>query len=55
MKAIITIFVISALLTFAFANTCGGNCPSNRCPSCPCGTSANYVNIAAQCQRHSWG
>jgi hypothetical protein len=30
-----------------------GNCPSNDCDSCPCGTSSNYVDIAAACARFS--
>ena len=34
--------------------TCGGNCPSGDCVACPCGTSANTVDIAAMCAQYSW-
>ena len=37
----------------ALANTCGGNCPSNDCPSCPCGTQRSVVNIASWCSQFS--
>ena len=30
-------------------NKCGGNCPSDTCPSCPCGTTRSFTNIAAAC------
>ncbi len=33
--------------------TCGGNCPSNDCNSCPCGTATAYENIAAMCSLYS--
>jgi len=36
-------------------NTCGGNCPSNDCPSCVCGSSTDYVDIASLCAEYgSW-
>merc|ERR1712146_222209 len=33
--------------------TCGGNCPSNTCSSCDCGTSPNNVNINSYCSKYS--
>jgi len=33
--------------------TCGGNCPSNDCPSCPCGSTGAVQDIATQCARFS--
>lgn len=36
------------------ASTCGGNCPGNDCPSCPCGTSKNSLDIASWCAKYSW-
>ncbi len=46
-----------ALLTLCYlgvfrqvlGDTCGGNCPSNYCPSCPCGASPQYANIPVVC------
>ena len=40
--------------TYGLAGTCGGNCPSNTCTDCYCGTSASYVDIASWCSQHSW-
>ena len=34
-------------------NTCGGNCPSNGCSTCPCGTSPNRQDIASWCAKFS--
>eukprot|EP01113_Clastostelium_recurvatum_P037145 TRINITY_DN53_c0_g2_i2.p1 TRINITY_DN53_c0_g2~~TRINITY_DN53_c0_g2_i2.p1 ORF type:complete len:151 (+),score=30.29 TRINITY_DN53_c0_g2_i2:60-512(+) len=34
-------------------NTCGGNCPSNDCPGCPCGTARADQDVAAVCARYS--
>jgi hypothetical protein len=36
------------------ANTCGGNCPSNDCPSCPCGTTTSPQSISYWCSKYSW-
>lgn len=35
-------------------NTCGGNCPSNDCSSCPCGTSKVTVSISEWCSKYTW-
>lgn len=51
MKLFILIVLVFAI---AFADTCGGNCPSNRCASCPCGTTKVMGDISAQCARYSW-
>ena len=57
MKSYYLVFflVLAVIIPSIMANNCGGNCPSNRCPSCPCGTAKNMVDINAQCARHSWG
>jgi len=34
-------------------DSCGGNCPSSDCSTCPCGTSSNYVDIASICSQYS--
>jgi hypothetical protein len=46
-------FILLSLSLFALANTCGGNCPTNYCPSCPCGTKPSYQNIAYWCAKFS--
>jgi hypothetical protein len=38
---------------YAPETTCGGNCPSNDCSSCPCGTSSNRQNIQQWCSKFS--
>lgn len=48
------IFILALLVFFAFAESCGGNCPSGKCPSCPCGTNRKVEDIAAWCSKHSW-
>ena len=49
------LIVVLALLAFAvYADSCGGNCPSGRCPSCYCGTSKNVLDIGAWCARYGW-
>eukprot|EP01089_Gocevia_fonbrunei_P013825 TRINITY_DN3637_c0_g1_i1.p1 TRINITY_DN3637_c0_g1~~TRINITY_DN3637_c0_g1_i1.p1 ORF type:complete len:140 (-),score=24.39 TRINITY_DN3637_c0_g1_i1:40-459(-) len=54
LKAVL-VFLVVATCYYGIVNadTCGGNCPSNDCPSCPCGTSTNYVNIADICSQYS--
>jgi len=34
-------------------NTCGGNCPSNDCSSCPCGTTPNRLSVSEWCGKYS--
>lgn len=33
-----TIIMGLLAVSLAFADSCGGNCPSGKCPSCPCGS-----------------
>jgi hypothetical protein len=35
------------------ANTCGGNCPTNDCVDCPCGTKVHKVNAGKYCNIYS--
>ncbi len=49
-------FIALAVLLFAvqaFADRCGGNCPSGGCPSCPCGNSAAKVDVNHWCAQYS--
>ena len=34
-------------------NTCGGNCPSNDCNSCPCGETKKDVSVSTWCGKYS--
>eukprot|EP01123_Difflugia_compressa_P007049 TRINITY_DN19522_c0_g1_i1.p1 TRINITY_DN19522_c0_g1~~TRINITY_DN19522_c0_g1_i1.p1 ORF type:complete len:145 (+),score=12.99 TRINITY_DN19522_c0_g1_i1:54-488(+) len=49
------VFILCGLFHHALSDTCGGNCPSNDCPSgkCYCGTSTNYVDISSYCNSYS--
>lgn len=60
----VTLFAL--LAAYAFAGTtmkaglnttssnCGGNCPGYDCPSCPCGTGGNWLDINSWCAQYSW-
>mmetsp|Transcript_6687 Transcript_6687/g.18890 ORF Transcript_6687/g.18890 Transcript_6687/m.18890 type:complete len:145 (+) Transcript_6687:45-479(+) len=52
MKVIVMV-VLGVLAVSVTAGTCGGNCPSNTCGSCPCGTSSNYVDPSSYCSMYS--
>lgn len=47
------ILSLSICVSFAAANTCGGNCPSDTCTTCDCGTTPNVVDIATWCAQYS--
>lgn len=51
MKILICFALILAL---SLADTCGGNCPGGKCPSCPCGTTKNMQDIGAWCGKYGW-
>ena len=36
------------------ASNCGGNCPNNLCPSCPCGITKKIVNLGSFCNKYNW-
>lgn len=47
--------VLALLISFCMPSTCGGNCPSNTCTSCPCGTTVEHtVNVKEKCHRYNW-
>lgn len=48
------IIILSVIISFVLADTCGGNCPSGKCPSCPCGTTKNLGDISGWCAKHNW-
>ncbi|ELR15113.1 uncharacterized protein ACA1_215950 [Acanthamoeba castellanii str. Neff] len=43
--------VLLLCLPAVLADRCGGNCPSNNCNSCPCGTTPAYTDVASACRR----
>ena len=51
MKIVILFVVFVAMVN---AENCGGNCPSGKCPNCPCGTTPVEVDVNAICARYSW-
>lgn len=48
------IIVVLLLIALALADSCGGNCPSGKCPTCFCGTTKNSQDIATWCAKYSW-
>jgi len=46
--------ILLLLVVLVFADSCGGNCPSGKCPTCYCGTSKSVLDIAAWCAKYSW-
>ncbi len=48
------IIVVLVLIALALADSCGGNCPSGKCPTCFCGASKNMQDIATWCAKYSW-
>ena len=51
MKILIFFAVLFALK--GLAENCGGNCPGNKCPSCPCGRSPNRQDPSFWCAKYS--
>ncbi len=45
--------IVIVMLGCVYANTCGGNCPSNDCVDCPCGNTVHKVNANKYCQVYS--
>ena len=49
-----SVIFLSILVISVLGITCGGNCPSNDCVSCPCGTTPSPQNINYWCSQYSW-
>ncbi len=52
-KTFLFLFLTLALSNSLQETTCGGNCLSNECRSCPCGLIPKYVDIANYCSKSS--
>lgn len=48
------LILIFAFIFISTSDTCGGNCPSGKCPTCYCGTNKSMQDIAAWCDQYSW-
>jgi hypothetical protein len=48
------IAIVLLLVALALADSCGGNCPSGKCPTCYCGTAKRMEDIATWCAKYSW-
>jgi hypothetical protein len=48
------LLLFAVLLVLVLADSCGGNCPSGKCPTCYCGTSKSMQDIASWCSKYSW-
>ena len=56
MRAVFALVLVAVFFGAAvIADTCGGNCPSDDCPSgqCLCGSSTNYVDVGSYCSQFS--
>ena len=53
MRLIATVALLFCFAQQILANTCGGNCPSNTCDDCKCGTEKNMVAAAEWCAKWS--
>ena len=43
------IVALAVLMVFVTATTCGGNCPSDDCPRCPCGEEPKHFSGSHEC------
>jgi hypothetical protein len=48
------LLILVLLVALVFADSCGGNCPSGKCPTCYCGNTKSVQDIAAWCGKYSW-
>jgi len=53
MRIIVVAALILGFTLQVAANSCGGNCPSNTCDDCKCGTTKNPVSAADWCAKWS--
>lgn len=49
-----TLLILSVICILAMSDSCGGNCPSGKCPTCFCSTNKSMQDIAYWCDQYSW-
>merc|ERR1712018_184944 len=54
MKYVFVGLLILGLGMNCLGDTCGGNCPSDTCDDCLCGSSKNMVDISEWCSKFHW-
>jgi len=50
---LLTSALVMCTLKLTLGNTCGGNCPTDSCTSCPCGTTPSFTNIGQACAQYA--
>jgi hypothetical protein len=48
------IIVLAMIFAIGLADSCGGNCPTGKCPTCFCGTTKKMEDITAWCAKYNW-
>ena len=48
------LLIVFLVFTLAFADSCGGNCPTGKCKNCLCGSSKKSVDISSWCSKYNW-
>jgi hypothetical protein len=51
---ILSFILLLSIVFLAQSDSCGGNCPSGKCPTCFCGTNKSMQDIAAMCDSYNW-
>lgn len=54
MMKLTTLLILSVICILAMSDSCGGNCPSGKCPTCFCSTNKSMQDIAYWCDQYSW-
>ena len=45
---------LACLLVFGFSSSCGSNCVGGNCPTCPCGSEKQILDLSVWCAAYSW-
>lgn len=46
--------ILVLLIVLAYSDTCGENCPTDKCPTCWCGNQKSIQNISELCKQYNW-
>ena len=49
----VDLILLLFVIVLVHSNTCGGNCPSNTCGDCLCGTKIEKIS-SSNCSRYAW-